>query len=89
VHAARGRDHNYVSGGATGHAHEALEDPAVIFLVLGTTDGNDPTARRTFWNFTWHKPFRLSSRNERRAQPGYPRPPSIVSQVGSALDKLD
>src|SRR5262249_32567411 len=45
---------------ATGDAHEPLEDPAVVLLVLRATDRNDPTARLTFWNFTWHTPSRLS-----------------------------
>jgi hypothetical protein len=60
MHAARGRDHNNVSSVTAGNAHEALENPAVIFLVLGAADRNDPTARLTLWNFTWHTPFYLT-----------------------------
>ena len=44
VHAAGGGDHDDVGVLAPGDAHEALEDAAVIFLILGAADRNDPAA---------------------------------------------
>src|SRR5208337_1255520 len=54
VHAARGRDHDDVGVPATGDAHEALEDVAIVLLVLGAADRNDPAARLAVGNFARH-----------------------------------
>ena len=59
MHAARGGDDDDVRVRAAGNAHEALEDMAVIFLILRTADRHDPTARLAFRNLTGHYLQRL------------------------------
>ena len=54
VHAACRRDDDDVCIRAAGNAHEALEDLAVIFLILCAADRNDPPTCLAVGNFTGH-----------------------------------
>ena len=51
--AGRGNDHD-VGVLAAGEAQKAFQDGPVVFLVLGTPDGNDPAASLAGGNFTRH-----------------------------------
>ena len=46
---------------AAGDAYEALQDVAIIFLILGAADRHDPTACLALGNFAWHQAQRLLS----------------------------
>ena len=65
VHAAGGGDDDDVGFLAARGAHEALEDAAVVFLILGAADRDDPAAGLTVRNFAGH-PSQT------------PQPPSVV-----------
>ena len=54
MHAARGRNHHDIGFRAAGHANEALQNVAVVFLIFGAADGYDPAASLAVGNFAWH-----------------------------------
>src|SRR5215469_15754615 len=54
VHAAGGGNHHDIGVLTARDTHEALEDAAVVFLVLCATDRDDPSARLTRWNLARH-----------------------------------
>src|SRR5215831_7361045 len=54
VHAARSRNHDDIGVLAPRDIHEALEDVAVVLLVLRAADRDDPSPRLTLWNSARH-----------------------------------
>ena len=54
VHAARGGNDDDIGVVAAGDCNEALEDVAIVFLILGAADRHNPTACFAVGNFARH-----------------------------------
>jgi hypothetical protein len=61
MHAARGGDHDDIGIFAAGDMYEALEDAAIVFLILGAADRYNPTAFFALGNLARHQAQRLLS----------------------------
>ena len=54
IQSARSRDDHDVRRRASRHRDETREDAAIILLILGPADRNDPAPCFAFRNFAWH-----------------------------------